>query len=429
MHLRGVIMALLLLAYVGEIAAQTDSILVSGRDTLHYKYTPISQLNNGGTSTDATIATPQPSPQIKSGFLRKVINYFEEATTDKSFEKRLDATFIVVPYYTSSTSLALAAMASGLYRIDKSDRTLPPSTVNLKVQASIRGFYKVGVDGVCIFPAERHRLLYDVNFSSFPTYFWGFGYDGGRSENPVKYVSNAQRIRTTYLYRIFKNVYIGARADFDWVYAARKQRAALTERLAMQGLTYGVKSHDSATTLGLIFEYDSRDFIPNPSRGVYLSVEGGYRPKALGSISHDSWRASATVDYYQRLWRDAILAIDLHGEWNSAHTPWVLFAQMDGRNRMRGYYEGRFSDYNLLSAQVELRQRVWYRLGVTVWGGAGNVFRSFETFRVGETMPNYGVGLRWEFKQRVNIRLDYGFGGKVDGRLINGLMVSVNEAF
>ena len=56
--------------------------------------------------------------------------------------------------------------------------------------------------------------------------------------------------------------------------------------------------------------------------------------------------------------------------------------------------------------------------------GVGNVFPSFEKFKWGYTLPNYGIGLRWEFKKRINIRVDYGFGKHTSGFLFN-----INEAF
>jgi len=58
-----------------------------------------------------------------------------------------------------------------------------------------------------------------------------------------------------------------------------------------------------------------------------------------------------------------------------------------------------------------------------VWGGAGSVFHDSHSFR--NWMPNYGVGLRWEFRRRVNIRLDYGFGKRGQ----SGFMFNINEAF
>ena len=410
----------MLIVGIGECAAQADSILVSGKDTIRYKHTPVA----GSTSAANYGISPVAPKKAKLGFIGKIINYFESATIDKSFDKPFDATFVIAPYYTTSTSLSFTAMVSGLFRIDKQDRTLPPSTFNITAQASISGFYKFEIDGASIFKGDKQRLIYDVYFSSLPTYFWGFGYSGGLSTGETKYIANNQVVKATYLYRLVKNTYIGAKLNFNWAYCSKEYEAALAERLN------GLKTNDLATGLGLTIEYDSRDFIPNPSRGIYLSAEAMFRPKALGSIEHDSWKVAITADYYQKLWKGAILAIDLHGEWNSRHTPWVLFAQLDGRFRMRGYYEGRFMDYNLVTAQVELRQHLWYRLGAVFWGGAGNVFSSFDSFKWSETLPNYGIGLRWEFKKRINLRLDYGFGGKdKSGRIMNGFLMSINEAF
>lgn len=62
--------------------------------------------------------------------------------------------------------------------------------------------------------------------------------------------------------------------------------------------------------------------------------------------------------------------------------------------------------------------------GIAVWGGAGNVFSNFKHFKWNETLPTYGLGYRWEFKKRVNIRLDYGFGKGQSAFYFN-----INEAF
>lgn len=80
---------------------------------------------------------------------------------------------------------------------------------------------------------------------------------------------------------------------------------------------------------------------------------------------------------------------------------------------------GRWSRY-----QAELRQHIYNRHGVAVWVGAGNVFPTFGEFNPAHTLPNYGVGYRWEFKNKVNVRFDYGF-----GKGENSFLFSINEAF
>ena len=91
---------------------------------------------------------------------------------------------------------------------------------------------------------------------------------------------------------------------------------------------------------------------------------------------------------------------------------------------MRGYYEGRYRDKNLIEAQVELRQHIWHRNGAVCWVGAANVFPKWSALKGKKTLLNAGIGYRWEFKEKVNVRLDLGLTRNGPGFLFN-----INEAF
>jgi len=84
-------------------------------------------------------------------------------------------------------------------------------------------------------------------------------------------------------------------------------------------------------------------------------------------------------------------------------------------NRMRGYYSGRYIDNNIASAQIELRQHIFRRLGCAAWLGAGSVFPTIKEFDVAKILPNYGLGLRFEIKHNMNARVDFGFGKETCG--------------
>lgn len=402
---RRLIVTLIATAIVCLVQAQEHGILVDERDTISYTYTPISQI-----------------PTKQSGWQR-FYKYFEQSSVDKTAYKRFDVTFVGAPTYSSTTGLGLGVMAAGLYRIDRTDFQIPPSTVSLFVRATLKGVYTVGIEGINIFKDNRDRLTYRVAFVSQPTDFWGVGYDAAVNNIPINYTSNNQQVELSYYHRLCRNLYIGARVNFDYIYAKKGDRELIAPYIN------GGKSESLSTGLSLLLEYDSRDFIPNPHSGVYVSLQAMSRPKALANGVDNSYKIAGTASYYQKLWRGAVLALDLYGESNSKHTPWQLYARMGSKYRMRGYYEGRFTDRNMVTAQAELRQRVWRRIGVAVWGGAGNCFSNWSNYQWSHTLPNYGIGLRWEFKKRVNVRFDYGFGGKVNGKLINGFQVLLNEAF
>lgn len=91
---------------------------------------------------------------------------------------------------------------------------------------------------------------------------------------------------------------------------------------------------------------------------------------------------------------------------------------------MRGYFEGRYRDKNEIDICVELRQHVWRRNGVVAWVGAASLFPRFSAIRARQVLPNAGIGYRWEFKRRMNVRVDFGF-----GRHQTGFILGLNEAF
>lgn len=355
-------------------------------------------------------------PGRKRSVFRRIIDYFGESTQDRTFEKKIDFTFAGGPSYSKNTSLGIGLLAAGLYRLDRTDSITVPSDVSLFANISISGFFAVGISGNTIFSGNKQRIDYTLMFSSAPSYTWGIGYDDVQRDTKREYTEQNYQIQARYLRQIFPHTYLGGLLSFDYAKASRYD--------ASTPLFEGQKSSYLSTGIGLTLEYDTRDFIPNPFQGVYVSFQNIFYPKALASVEKTLHRITFTADYYQRLWKDCVLALDLYGEFNSQGTPWPMLARLGGNQRMRGYYKGQYTDNDMVTLQMELRQRVWRRIGCVVWGGAGNVFPSPGRFDWSKTLPNYGLGLRWELKKRVNVRVDYGFGKKT-----SGFLLSVNEAF
>ena len=371
---------------------------VADGDTLHYTYTPL----------------PQEAPRRKP-FLRRVVDYFGESTTDKTFEKKIDFTFAGGPSYSKNTSFGIGLLAAGLFRLDRTDSITAPSDISIFANVSVSGFYALGVTGNTIFSHNKRRLNYTVMFASAPRSFWGIGYDAGRHNPESTYSEKRYLVEGRYLHEFLPHTYVGGLVSFEHTRGLK---------FSKQEYLHGEKLHYTATSIGAILEYDSRDFIPNPFRGLYVSFQETLFPKGLGNCGKTLWRTTFTADAYQRVWKDGILAADLYAVFNTDGTPWPMLARLGGSQRMRGYYQGRYTDNDMITLQIELRQRIWRRIGCAVWGGAGNVFPSLGEFDWSQTLPNYGIGFRWELKKRVNVRLDYGFGKKT-----SGFLLSINEAF
>ena len=403
-----------------NISAQEQRELIRDNDTIRYTYTPLAATVTDTIAATAvsmaadSLAIDTTAPKQRNSIFRRLIRYFEQANEDRTQEKKFDLTWVLGPSYSAVTKVSLGILASGLYRIDRTDTITQPSNVSLYANISTSGYYKVGVTGLNLMDHNRHRIKYDISFASMPIDYWGIGYDMAQAEKSSM-VEKRYRIDAEYQYEMARNFFAGAALDFT--HAAAK-------KVANPEYMLGPRDKYTATGFGLSLQYDSRDFAPNPYKGIYLNLRETYFPAALGT-TETIWRTTFTGNYYQRLWKGCTLALDAYLEYNSGkEIPWSMVAQLGGGYRMRGYYLGQYRDNAMIEVQAELRQKIYNRHGIAVWVGAGNVFPNFNSFRWSQTLPNYGIGYRWEFKHRVNVRVDYG-----RGRHGGSVVFNVNEAF
>ena len=175
--------------------------------------------------------------------------------------------------------------------------------------------------------------------------------------------------------------------------------------------------------VGAMINYDTRDNLTAPKRGVNLSLKQRYYGKWMGNTYAFS-STELVAAWYTGVWKDCTMALQYHTKITYGNTPWGLLASMGGSRNMRGYYEGRYRDKGEMDFTAELRQRVYKRIGVVAWGGVGEVFPRLSAINIHHLLPNYGFGLRWEFKKNVNVRFDMGFGKNQSSFVFN-----INEAF
>ena len=351
----------------------------------------------------------------RKSWMTRFLDYFNDANKNKE-HKRFDFSIIGGPHYASDTKFGLGMVAAGLYRSDPNDTLLPPSNVSLFGDVSTVGFYMLGVRGNHIAPRGRYRIDYRLYFYSFPSDFWGIGYEMGDNDDNKSEMKRWQaQAEVSFLFRVADNFYIGPMASYDYVIGKHIEHPELLQ---------GMDQHTWNVGAGVSLVYDNRDNLTNPHRGICLNINQMFRPGFMGNDYAFSTTAFR-FDAYQRLGKGTVLAEDIGANLNFGNPSWGMMAELGGTHSMRGYYEGRYRDKHSLEATVELRQHVWKRNGIVVWVGAGTIFPKFSALRSKQILPNAGVGYRWEFKKNVNVRLDYGFGKSGQ----SGFLFNINEAF
>lgn len=363
------------------------------------------------TAQDSTSLSQTPK---KRNFIRKIIDYVGDVDASETVTKDVSWNFIGGPYYDSDSKFSIAINGTCNYRLRGCDLEMQPSFATTYATISTAGFWTVGIEGTTFFKEDKQRINYELSLGYSPRNYWGIGYGAAVDSTSINLKQKSSKVHGEYIVMLLPNLYVGPAVE--WNYNMTGQDIDLSR-------LYGQDRKVNNLGVGVVMQYDTRDLVTNASRGVYVHLNAMFNPKFMFNKYHFT-RLDFTSSYYHKLWKDAIIAGQVKTQFNFGNPSWAMMALYGNSEFMRGYYKGRFRDKHMTLAQVELRQHVWRRNGIVVWGGIGTVYHDKDSFGR-NWLPNYGIGYRWEFRRRMNLRLDCGFGAHGQ----SGIMFSMNEAF
>jgi outer membrane protein assembly factor BamA len=175
---------------------------------------------------------------------------------------------------------------------------------------------------------------------------------------------------------------------------------------------------------GVVGVYDSRDYFFYPSKGVYGELVVYRDDKITGSSFNYTRIALDVIKYFS--YKENILALNLYTIYSDADLPFYQMGILGGQKKMRGFYEGRYRDNNLLVFQAEYRRHLFWMLGFTIFADAGQVAKRYDAFNDKNWRYTYGAGLRLTLDkaQKINLRIDAAVG---DGKILP--YFTIGEAF
>lgn len=368
------------------------------------------------------IAAPLPAHAQGQGesFRSRVDGFLESMGSGEGYdpEKIIDFGFLPGPFYTPEMELGMGIAAIGLYKTDRHDELERISTLSISGFASITGAIGLNVTNQSFFFRDRLRLFVNGLVFDAPDKYWGIGYEtNAEDENDEDYTQVSYQAAPRVYLRLVDALYVGTGWDVQYSHA----RDTTPGGLFHQDNPHGTKVRSSGYSFHLMS--DTRDYIPNPFKGHLLNLDHYAYDTDLGSDA-DYTVTEVTGSTYWAPKAKTILAVQGFFRSASGDVPWSNLSKIGGASRMRGYWEGRYRDKKMVTAQIEYRRRLTWRHGVVGWVGAGAIAPSLGDFKSDQVLPNAGVGYRLAFKDRSNVRLDLGIGKNEIGFYFN-----VNEAF
>ncbi|HDM8158828.1 TPA: BamA/TamA family outer membrane protein [Vibrio harveyi] len=361
-------------------------------------------------SSSSAFAMQQDESSLMDDILTKLGS---SETVDES--KLIDWGVLPGPFVNPEQGFGIGVAAVGLYTPYDWQKGDPYSTVTVTSYGSTSGSYGLGLNNRTYLKNDKVRLLGEAWISHTPGYYWGIGSQAAENENnKVQYEGQRLQLSPKIAVEVAPNTY--AKLGWQWQSFSK-----------VDGVDGDILPSEvaDATSSGVLvgMEYDTRDFEPNPMRGQFLDIEWIANRDSLGS-DEDYDNLVANYRVYQQ-WSDTtIIAMEVYSQSIFGDAPWFDYAQLGDDQRMRGYYQGQYRDKHQLSTQVEIRHTIAGRHGVVGWLGAGNIAPTYHDLFKSSWLPTVGVGYRFAFKARINVRVDLGV-----GKDSTGFYFQINEAF
>jgi hypothetical protein len=339
---------------------------------------------------------------------------------DSLEQKRSSLVALPYAYYSPETKFAFGAGSIYSFRSPGSPPWARPSNVRVAITYTQLHQLIVGLLPEIYLRDETYFFSGYYGLYKYPNKFWGIGNNTQESTEedyePLYFKSHSSVQRC-----IMPGLYVGLRYQYEHIDLWETDPDGVLQYGTVPGSEGG-----SASGIGVIVNHDTRNHVYHPSAGFYNQVYAVFFGRLLGS-DYTFNMLSIDLRTYFSLFGTHVLALQMYDGFISGNPPFQMLNQLGGSYRMRGYYEGRYRDRNMISFQAEYRFPIIWRFGGVAFTGIGDVGDTIGSFRLDEFKYSLGFGFRFMFdaQERINARLDIGFGN--DDNV--GIYALVLEAF
>jgi hypothetical protein len=273
-----------------------------------------------------------------------------------------------------------------------------------------------------LYPASgSYRFIGELSFSKFPTKVWGIGNDTP-DELEEDYTPVSFNLTLEAQHRLRRGWYAGITTQF----AYRELKEVLNGGLIDSGMIPGTED-GRVVGAGLLLLRDTRESTWYPRSSSFHQIRAMLFDGAIGS-DYDYFTVTIDLRRYMAVFKSHVLALRALGNGIGGDPPFDILPQLGGDALLRGYYQGRFRDKDLLAFQAEYRAPVWWKLGAVAFASAGQVAPDLGGLRVDAFHPAAGFGFRFLIQEAegVQIRADFAWGFDVES---SGFYINIGEAF
>ncbi len=332
------------------------------------------------------------------------------------------STTVVLPVlgYTPDTGLLFGGLALRFFYLEPELPNARPSVFSPTVVYTAKNQLMVFLGAGLNWDQDRNALSAVPFFLNFPDTFYGMGREVSL-DNEETYTNKGLGLELDLNRKVWRNWRLGV--------SYHGENHSLSEVDPNGVLASGAVSGTEdawLSGLGPTVSLDSRNNTWAPDRGLWWQATARFAGRDLGS-AYTYQEYTLDLRQYWQVGDKTVLAGQLLATHLEGDAPFFILPRLGGDNGLRGYRGGLYVDDTRALSRLELRRAgLWGHLGAVAFAGVGDVAPSPRNLTLAAELWSAGFGFRYmlDQKERVNLRVDFGFGNGD-----SGFFLSLGEAF
>ena len=338
------------------------------------------------------------------------------------------------PSYTPEASFGVGGAVLASFRINKQDTVSQRSFLPAGLNLSLNGTIVVAGAGTFFFNENRFRIYVSYGYRNEPSHYYGKGFEKAenleRSDSTTKFHRNYFQLYPRFVWEIRPHLYLGGLFDLNYTRASD-----INPVMEEDPYFRKFKSKYFNVGIGGLIQYDTRDDVATPTRGMLLGTNVKLFGKYLGG-AYNYEIIELEYRQFKNVFRPrSTLAWIAKSQIGMGDIPFTELPTFGSPFDLRGYYMGKYRDKSMAYGIVEYRHmfgspakyksgNFWAKCGFVAWAGTGTIGET--PFDWNKWKFNFGAGLRFQMQPGKNFRLDI---GKEPGQPGMQVYMNMTEAF
>lgn len=338
------------------------------------------------------------------------------------------------PSYTPEASFGVGGAVLASFRMNKQDTISQRSFLPVGLNLSINGTIVVAGAGTFFFNENRFRIYMNYGYRNEPSHYYGKGFEKAenleRGDSTTRFHRSYFQLYPRFVWEVRPHFYLGGLFDLNYTKVSDVNPVMEEDPYFQQ-----FKRKYFNVGIGGLIQYDTRDDVATPTRGMLLGANFKLFGKYWGG-TYNYEIIELEYRQFKNVFRPrSTLAWIAKSQIGLGDVPFTELPTFGSPFDLRGYYMGKYRDKSMAYGIVEYRHmfgspakyksgNFWAKCGFVAWVGTGTIGET--PFDWNKWKLNFGVGLRFQMQPGKNFRLDI---GKEPGQPGMQVYMNMTEAF